>query len=47
MNLENRSAARFKQQAASALKDNNLKAALAKAKDGFVLKRLHAVESLD
>ena len=47
MNLENRSAARFKQQAASALKDSNLKTALAKAKDGFVLKRLHAVENLD
>ena len=47
MNLENRSAAQFKQQAASALKDNNLRSALAKAKDGFVLKRLHAVENLD
>ena len=47
MNLENRSAAAFKQQAASALKDSNLKTALAKAKDGFVLKRLHAVEDLD
>ena len=47
MNLETRSAARFKQQAASALKDSNLKTALAKAKDGFVLKRLHAVENLD
>ena len=47
MNLENRSTAAFKQQVASALKDNNLKTALAKAKDGFVLKRLHAVEDLD
>ncbi len=47
MNLEHRSAARFKPQAAEALQDDNLKRALAKAKDGFVLKRLQAVSNLN
>ena len=46
MNLESRSTARFKQQADAAVKDQNLKRALAKAKDGFVLKRMHAVNNL-
>lgn len=47
MNLEHRSAAQFKSQAADALGDKNLKQALAKAKDGFVLKRSQAVSGLD
>ena len=46
MSLEVRSTARFKQQADVAVKDENLKRALAKAKDGFVLKRMHAVNNL-
>ena len=47
MNFEQRSAAQFQSQAAEALQDENLRQALAKAKDGFVLKRLQAIANLD
>ena len=47
MSMEHRSAAQFKPQAAAALKDDNLKKALARAKDGFVLKRREAVANLE
>lgn len=46
MTAEPRSAAHFKRQAQAALEDANLKTALSKAKDGFVLKRRQAVQNL-
>lgn len=46
MNFERRSTALFREQAEEALQDSNLKQALARAKDGFVLKRLQAVRDL-